>query len=398
MNRRMMTRLCLWTVSIITVAPGALGQDRQSPADTKLKVIDLSPQKRYDAKTLAKIKRQAAAGATIPLWNYSIVAYDGSTYQGIMVGRSPFFHGHRVTTIPTFIVPLIFTFADTGTVFDPTVADTCIGGQTVVSLIQSSPLFETTDFIMNGVDVGNTQYLDAFRRANFWKDVGGTPYHTVFSTTPTVLAGVPISVPATVGQTVTPSGTPCRTVGTIDKASLDSFIQGTLIPQLAAQGVGPTSFPQFLSDSVFETTPGSAGVALGYHDAFTDASGNFQTYSVNTYDTSGATMSSTGVMSHEIGEWMDDPTIGNPVPAWGAEGQQPNCQTNLEVGDPLSPGFSTPTNPYTVTLGANTYTLQELTFFSWFYGPGPSLGAGGLYSDNGTFKGFAKACPPGGTN
>ena len=107
-------------------------------------------------------------------------------------------------------------------------------------------------------------------------------------------------------------------------------------------------------------------------------------------------------MSHEIAEWMDDPTTSNAVPAWGAEGQVPagSCQGNLEVGDPLSPGFSTTTNPFffTDTSTGVTYTLQELAFYSWFLGSNPSLGAGGKYSDNGTFSGYAKACPPGGTN
>jgi len=140
--------------------------------------------------------------------------------------------------------------------------------------------------------------------------------------------------------------------------------------------------------------------ALGYHNAFLNG-GVFQTYSVNMYDTSNAFGGDTSVMSHEIAEWMDDPGTGNPVPNWGAEGQVTagNCQNNLEVGDPLSPGFGTPTNPFTV-LAANgvTYTLQELAFYSWFLGTSPSLGAGGGFSDNGTFLGHAKACPPGGTN
>jgi hypothetical protein len=77
-----------------------------------------------------------------------------------------------------------------------------------------------------------------------------------------------------------------------------------------------------------------------------------------------------------------------------------HCQNNLEVGDPLSPNYPTPTNPIQVTNNSTgvTYTLQELAFYSWFLGSNPSLGAGGMYSDNGTFTGFAKACPSGGSN
>src|SRR5579864_1932239 len=144
MDRRRMSLLCL--LIVIAVAPGVLGQqDRLSnPAVGKRSVKYYVPSNKFTSTTVAKIRRQAAAGATIPMWNFSIVANDGNTYQGMMVGRSPFFHGHRVTTIPTYLIPVRFTFADTGTVFDPTVADSCIGGQTVVSLIENSPLFKTT--------------------------------------------------------------------------------------------------------------------------------------------------------------------------------------------------------------------------------------------------------------
>jgi hypothetical protein len=50
-----------------------------------------------------------------------------------------------------------------------------------------------------------------------------------------------------------------------------------------------------------------------------------------------------------------------------------------------------------VTVNGFTYHVQELAYFSWFYG-GASIGAGGKYSSNGTFRGYARLCPPGGTN
>ena len=77
---------------------------------------------------------------------------------------------------------------------------------------------------------------------------------------------------------------------------------------------------------------------------------------------------------------MNEPTKTTMRPAWGHIGQQPDCQNNYEVGDPL-----TATNLPLVTLpNGFSYHLQEMAFFNWFYG-GPSVGVNGWYSDNATF-------------
>jgi hypothetical protein len=105
-------------------------------------------------------------------------------------------------------------------------------------------------------------------------------------------------------------------------------------------------------------------------------------------------VSDTAVLAHEIGEWANNPSGLNSVnPTWGGIGQVVTCQNNFEVGDPLS-GTEAPA----ISFNGFTYHFQELAFFSWFYRDSPSQGAGGVYSSNGTFKGFAKACPPGSTN
>jgi hypothetical protein len=130
---------------------------------------------------------------------------------------------------------------------------------------------------------------------------------------------------------------------------------------------------------------------LGYHGAFNNPrfGSVLQTYSPTDMELSGAFggLTDTSVAAHEVAEWIDDPTGGNPTPAWGHTGQVSGCQGNLEVGDPL-----TGTNMPVVTLGGFGYHLQELAFFSWFYHQSPSWGAGGKYSDNGTFTTFAAPC------
>jgi len=84
---------------------------------------------------------------------------------------------------------------------------------------------------------------------------------------------------------------------------------------------------------------------------------------------------------------MNDPYDVNPTPAWGHVGQVSGCQNNLEVGDPL-------THTHTSSIvGKNgfTYHLQELAFYSWFYGA-PSVAIHGWFSDNATF--MSDAGPP----
>ena len=74
-----------------------------------------------------------------------------------------------------------------------------------------------------------------------------------------------------------------------------------------------------------------------------------------------------------------DPLVNNATPSWGHIGQVGGCQNNLEVGDPLS-GTQFPT----VFMNGFFYNMQELAFFDWFFDT-PSLGAGGVYSNNGSF-------------
>ena len=366
----------------------------------RLKIIYVTPEMKKGRPTdVTAILQQAAASTTIPLWSYKQVGYDSNTYTGIMVGRSAFFNGARTTNIPTVVIPVIFHMPDS-TVFDPTIIDTTCGlGASAVTLILQSPLLSNISPTINGVNVGTGQQTDIFQRANFWTDVSvtGNSYHTVLSPV-SVLS--PITISPTSADAITFTTGLCRNLGIISYTWFQNLMQTSIIPGLASSGIGPTVFPIFLLYNVVQSmdTPPDATncCVLGYHGSYGTP---LQTYSPLNFD--GINEFGTGytsTMSHEIAEWMDDPNGSNPVPVWGAEGQQAGCQSNLEVGDPLSPGFSTPTKEFTFLMpNGITYDVQELAFYSWFYG-GTSLGAGGLYSDNGTFKGFAKACPPGGTN
>jgi hypothetical protein len=333
---------------------------------------------------IPSIQRQVAAGATIPLWNYSLVSpFDHLTYTGQMVGRSPFYHGFRSTVIQSFLIPVRLTFSD-GTVLDPTTSNACLGA-TTLSVVQNSPIFRTTDWIMNGVDVGTAQYIDGFQRANFWTEVSvaGNSYHNPLAVT--TLAKVSVTVPAADGGS---SAFFCNE-GQIDINWWDALVENTILPSLVSKGVGPTSVPIFLFDSVEMCDTFAAGNCgiLGYHNAYLPG-GVLQTYSVSDFDNSGLYGGDISILSHEVAEWMDDPLTTNPTPAWGNIGQVFGCQNNLEVGDPLTGTFFP-----TVTIGSFTYDPQELVFFSWFFRQSPSIGAGGAFSNNGSFNTSPPSCP-----
>ena len=175
-------------------------------------------------------------------------------------------------------------------------------------------------------------------------------------------------------------------LGVIDINYLDFAIRQYITGKLGPAAT--TTFPLFLLDNVVMYIGNSSGCCvLGYHDAMTNA-GRLQTFGVAMYDKSGDFRGSadTSVLSHEVAEWMDDPTGTNPTKPWGHVGQVSGCQDNLEVGDPLSG------TGITDTLNGKKYHLQELAFFSWFYHSSPSLGVNGWFSTNGTFKTAAKPC------
>jgi hypothetical protein len=137
--------------------------------------------------------------------------------------------------------------------------------------------------------------------------------------------------------------------------------------------------------TIYISNPNNCCVG-GYHGAFGSPVQTYSPFQFDTVGVFGVGSEDTDIMAHEVNEWQDDPLGNNATPAWGHIGQVTNCQNNLEVGDPL-----TGTNYPNVTLSGYTYHLQELAFFSWFFGP-PSVGAGAKFSDNGTFTSAQGAC------
>jgi len=326
---------------------------------------------------------QAAAASGLPLYHYAVPAavQDGLHYDGFVVGPSPI--TPMPVSVPTWVVPLRFHFLDQkGNEvfrFSPEAADPCQSGMSTTMLTGNSPIFNSTPYVMNGQSVGNTQYVDAFRRADLWSRVKNTNYHLFLS--PTMIPTLDIDV--LYGGWAYGIGT-CSVFGAVDLFAWDAFTQQVLLPFI---GVTPDKFPIFLMHNVAFTVFGGC-CALGYHSA-TAAALMAQTYSSSDFESSGffpPDYNDTLVLSHEVAEWADDPFTVNATPAWGNTGQVAGCQGNLEVGDPLTPTAFPP-----VMMNGFTYHLQELAFMTWFFG-GPGMSAGGLFSNNGTFTAPSTLC------
>ena len=247
--------------------------------------------------------------------------------------------------------------------------------------VLNSPLLKNFPFVSGTTNVGTPQYIDAFQRASFWNSVGSvnTNYHVRFAPVSTKPVQT-IVVPAGVGHIL---GTFCgrQKVGAADINFFDTVAQ-TLITRLA---IPPTSLALFLDYDVFLTSAGGCCI-LGYHSATLSN----QTYAFAAYSDPGifsVPIQDVHALSHELGEWMDDPLVNNATPVWGNIGQVTGCQSNLEVGDPLTG------TAFTATLNGFTYHPQELVFLSWFSRDVPSIAVNGFYSFNGTFTTPAAACP-----
>jgi hypothetical protein len=340
--------------------------------------------------TAAQARASARAGTTVPEYTASVkVGTKNFTYT--IVGKNPAIKAtNPATTVKAELIPVIMKLPD-GRSWSPTRTDSCDTGATPLARTQKSPVVVSQSWKFGSTSIGTGQYIDAFQRAEFWKYAQPTGINPTFGDSLSVktLAAITINVPNAQAAEFGPIGCGNGRLGGANINWLDPFLQNTVLPSLASKGVGPTTFPIFLLHNFVEfvgTT--SQCCVLGYHNSLNTSAGA-QTYGLAMYDNSGAFTGSSDIsaLSHEVGEWQNDPNTINPTPAWGNIGQVSGCQANLEVGDPLSG------TTFADTLNGFTYHPQELAFFSWFYHQSPSLGVNGWFSNKGTFRSFAAPCP-----
>jgi len=342
--------------------------------------------------SLTAAEANSATTVTVALPHFTTKVKDGtSTYTYSMVGKNPSKAVvNASTTIKTLLVPIAIKFSN-GNTWDPTVVDSCDTGRSALARTQNSPVFVNQAWTLGSTSIGTGQVTDAFQRAEFWKyaqSTGVNPTYGVKLALKT-LSKVTITVPNADAAQAT--GVPCGNglLGAVSIAWLDSYLQSTVIPSLAAQGLTARTLPIFLLHNVVEYSGTTSNCCiLGYHNAYQPAAGVVQTYGLAMYDNSSLFTGSSDIsaITHEVGEWQNDPYGANPTKPWGHIGQVSGCQSNLEVGDPLSG------TTFADSLGGFTYHPQELAFFSWFYHQSPSIGVNGWYSDRGTLTSSAAAC------
>ncbi len=297
---------------------------------------------------------QAAATSTVTNWTGSL----GSGLTSFtMVGTDPSVT-NQTTTVTAYLIPIRLVLnPNPGGIFDP--RHVLPNGRTVTQNVVVSPIFNSgIDFVQGGTDLGNTQYIDAYQRGNFWAYVStNTNYHVLLSLV--VLPDQTILVPPASGRIAMEFGVRAALV---DINFFDSKLQQIISGN---SQITPNSFPIALTYETYLTSGGSCCIG-GYHSAFGNASAP-QTYAHFTYiDKVGAFSQDVSALSHETGEWMDDPFVNNS-----------GCGGLLENGDPLEGAANFGGFPY--TLNGFTYNLQDLVFLQYF-GQVPSTSVNGWWS------------------
>ena len=230
--------------------------------------------------------------STLPTWNGSFTS-GGHTYNYNMVGTTP--SSNATTTVTAYIIPIkivITSRRGVKTTFDP--AHVLSNGKTVITNTSTSPIFDkTTTYVQGGVNVGTTQYIDAYQRANFWGTVQSASNYHLLLGGPTILAEQTLSPPTRSGTTGSPFG---FTAGLVDINWFDAQLPGIM----SRLGVAPNTFPIFLTYDVYLTQGGGCCIG-GYHSSEGSLS-NLQSYAHATYvDHAGDFAQDVSALSHEVG-------------------------------------------------------------------------------------------------
>lgn len=343
------------SLALLATSVAALSAVSASAEPMARPILDKFPVRAPYHAVTDKMVKARKPGAALSTWKGTFKDHHSTTRNFVMVGPDPA-TSNATTTIPFIVVPTTFTYAAFNNMKFNVKKDTYPNGDKVLTNFLNSPLVKSNvDFQSGGTDMGTTQYIDAYQRANFW--LYGVKqnknYHVVLGS-PTVLKPLKITVQSGQGSVITnPFGT--IKVGTYGFGAMDSQINSYI---QSHNQITPDAFVFFVSDNVYLT---SGGCCIGGYHYSTGSSVTSQSYGYTTLVTEAKSFSQdVSAASHEIGEWMDDPFPGNNVVG---------CNDNswLENGDPL---VSLPNyGGYKYTVNGFDYNLQDLVNVEYFGAP-----------------------------
>ncbi|HLW87164.1 MAG TPA: hypothetical protein VKR57_01650 [Terriglobales bacterium] len=295
----------------------------------------------------------------LPQWTFNWTSsYDHRNFSTIIVGTDPS-KTNTTTTVTVGIIPIkmVYGASNGNMTFDPSTP--FFGNYSTTEMVADSPIFKSEfDYKQGGVDLGKTQYIDAYQRGDFWTSVQtNTNYHIILKTV--IGPEQTFTVPAGLGNVIANpwSGIP---TGTADINWFDGQLQTVLSKYKQIQ---PNVLPLFITENVYLTEFGGCCVG-GYHSANAGApSGQTYSYSTSIQQASVPVFSQdVGALAHEVGEWLMDPFTTNPSP----------CPSNsiLEIGDPLETETGVHDfGDWPYTIGGFTFHPQDLVFITWFGAP-----------------------------
>jgi hypothetical protein len=317
--------------------------------------------------------------------------YQGAEYVERFVGTEPS-QQQGTKHIRTIVVPVRLDFG--GGVVRDTAQDTIFDGRTELDWVLNSPLFQPTNIFSGATLVGNTQWGDAFMRANFWTELSQRDsYHVLLQ---------PSVRPET--WVVTSSWTYFANqynLSTLPSILYDNAWLSAQVEASAARIADPAALIMYIlpPETYFGDVANQFIYADGYHESFTlpdRENGPPQTYIVsnsrggdfNLFRSSAAVT----ILSHEIEEWYSDPYVDNYTPPWAL--YAPNVCTNyLETGDFLSDNLLGPNGGYTpLYAGGRGYGMLEGVFLDWFTRRARSRSVNGWYSLFNTAIGPSEPC------
>lgn len=420
-------------LGLVVVAAGALGA---SAANAFASAPTIAPEGDPLFATQGSVAPQFLANArTVPHWTFQYTdPTNHVTYTITMAGSDPRLGG--TSEIHTVIIPLKMNFVAAGqdlsslvnqgyAGFVPNVYNHTFDGTTKVAQTLASPEF--TDFSYPAVLGGDTgQNGDVYLRAQFNKIASS--YH-VKLVNDAVLPTVTLDVPSAKGiayERPVPEWRQANGLQTnleLTGLAESTWFSTQLQSLMGSLQIDSTTVPIFLTDNVLLYTKGpGAGYLncciLGYHGAGMpighgagSAKGQgaqpVQTFMYSAYVTPGTYsgflsdylvnprsapaptrgLSDIHALSHEVGEFLDDPFVNNAVLPWKSlTATQYPCTGVLEVGDPVV-GVWYGLNGNTDANAYGQWHPEDLVFAQWFGHGGIEPAVGASWDGRKTFMG-----------